>query len=523
MKKLWLISLGLLLSCNASQRTSDVANTPKSNYDPLPYAATILESDLKEMLFTFASDSFQGRNTGSPGQKMAANYIKERYKALLIPSAKSNGDYFQKVPLQGSRLPNVSLQINGTEYTIEEDFVTYEGPDYLTAEFSKIIYAGYGIETDNYSDYENLDVTGKVVLIKAGEPKKKDGTYVLSGTKKTTSKWSNIRKAFDSKIYLAKEKGAAGILFYDADNFKVLASQYSYRKNRNYGRIRLSKTDKNPFFYFFINGEIANSLYSEINSKSSQKALSAKLKAVFNGSEKPIDSENVIAWIKGSEKPDEYIVISAHLDHEGVKNGKIYNGADDDGSGTVAVLEIAEAFQKAAKDGNGPKRSVVFLHVTAEEKGLFGSEYYTKNPIFPLENTVANLNTDMIGRVDEKREGSRNYVYLIGSDRISTELHTISEEMNTKYTQLVLDYKYNDRKDRLRLYYRSDHYNFAKNNIPVIFYFNGLHKDYHKPTDTPDRIEYDLLAKRAKLIFHTAWELANRENRLVLDKLTQTN
>ena len=363
MKKLWLLALGILLSCNSTQRTSDAPKTQKSDYNPLPYAATILESELKEMLFTFASDSFQGRNTGAPGQKMAANYIKNRYEALNIPAAKSNGDYFQKVPLQGSRLPNVSLQINGKEYEIEKDFVTYEGPDYHTAEHSKIIYAGYGIETDIYSDYENLDVKGKVVLIKSGEPKRKDGTYVLSGTKKTTSKWSNIRKAFDSKILLAKEKGAAGILFYDADNFKMLASQYSYRKNQNYGRIRLSKTNDNTFFYFFINGKVANNLYPEINSRSSQKNLNAPIKAVFNGSEKPIESENVVAWIKGSEKPDEYIVVSAHLDHEGIKNGKIYNGADDDGSGTVAVLEIAEAFQKAVEDGNGPKRSVVFLRL----------------------------------------------------------------------------------------------------------------------------------------------------------------
>jgi Zn-dependent M28 family amino/carboxypeptidase len=233
-----------------------------------------------------------------------------------------------------------------------------------------------------------------------------------------------------------------------------------------------------------------------------------------------IMSENVAAFIKGSEKPDEIIVLSAHLDHVGVNDGEVYNGADDDGSGTIALLEIAEAFKMAENDGNGPKRSLLFLSVTGEEKGLLGSRYYTDmDPIFPLENTVANLNIDMIGRIDPKRtEGDRNYVYLIGSDKLSTDLHNISEEVNSKYANVELDYTYNDENDPNRFYYRSDHYNFAKNNIPVIFYFNGTHDDYHQASDTPDKIEYDLLANRARLVFYTAWEVANRDERIVVDK-----
>jgi len=230
------------------------------------------------------------------------------------------------------------------------------------------------------------------------------------------------------------------------------------------------------------------------------------------------DSENVVAYIKGSEKPDEFVVISAHYDHEGVKGNKIYNGADDDASGTAAVLQIAEAFQKAVKEGHGPKRSIVFLNVTGEEAGLFGSLYYTENPIFPLANTVANLNIDMVGRVDKKHEENPEFIYLIGADKLSRELHQISEAMNDKYVNLTLDYTYNDENDPNRFYYRSDHYNFAKNNIPIIFYFNGVHKDYHRPTDTADKIRYDLLQKRTKLVFHTAWELANRDKRIALDK-----
>jgi len=229
-------------------------------------------------------------------------------------------------------------------------------------------------------------------------------------------------------------------------------------------------------------------------------------------------SENVVAFIEGSEKPDEIIVISAHFDHVGQTGEEIFNGADDDGSGTVAIMKIAQAFQNAAKNGNGPKRSILFLHVTGEEKGLLGSAYYVKYPIFPLKNTVANLNIDMIGRVDEAHTNNPDFVYLIGSDKLSTELHEISEAINTKFTNLTLDYTYNDDNDPNRFYYRSDHYNFAKNNIPIIFYFNGTHEDYHRPSDTPDKINYEVLAKRTQLVFFTAWELANRNERIVVDK-----
>lgn len=238
---------------------------------------------------------------------------------------------------------------------------------------------------------------------------------------------------------------------------------------------------------------------------------------VLNVRGNSIETENVVAVIKGSEYPDEYIVISSHLDHVGVQGGEIHNGADDDGSGTVALLEIAEAFQTAAADGQGPKRSIVFLHVTGEEKGLLGSKYYTENPLYPLSQTMVNLNIDMVGRLDPKREDKDpRYVYLIGSDKLSLDLHEISEAVNQKHMQYNLDYTYNDDQDPNRFYYRSDHYNFAKNNIPVIFYFNGTHEDYHRPSDTPDKINYPILAERTQLIFYTAWELANRKEKITL-------
>ena len=230
------------------------------------------------------------------------------------------------------------------------------------------------------------------------------------------------------------------------------------------------------------------------------------------------DSENIWAYIEGSEKPDEILVISAHYDHVGIQNGEIYNGADDDGSGTVALLEMAKAFAKAKKEGHGPKRSILFLHVTGEEHGLHGSRYYSEHPLFPIANTIADINIDMIGRRDVEHSKTNNYVYVIGADRLSSDLHNAVVAQNDKYIKMDLDFKFNDPKDPNHFYERSDHYNFAKHGIPAVFFFNGVHEDYHGKDDIAEKIEYDALTKRTKLAFVVAWELANRENRPVVDK-----
>ena len=232
---------------------------------------------------------------------------------------------------------------------------------------------------------------------------------------------------------------------------------------------------------------------------------------------KYIKGENIIGYIEGTDLKDELLVITAHYDHLGTKEDSlIYNGADDNGSGTSSIMEIAQAFMLAKKEGNGPRRSVLIMPVSGEEKGLLGSKYYADNPIYPLENTIANLNVDMIGRIDDYHHNP-DYVYLIGSDRLSTELHQISEDVNKQYINLELDYKFNEEDDPNRYYYRSDHYNFAKNNIPVIFYFNGVHADYHKTSDTVDKIHFGKIQKISRYIFLTAWELANRNERPKLD------
>ena len=318
------------------------------------YSNSITEKDLQDLLYVYASDEFEGRNTGEPGQKLAVKFIRDFYKANDIDKAINTEDYFQK---------------------------------FL------------------------VDFTGRQVV---------SPDYIDIPTTKKKIDW--------------------------------------------------------------------------------------------------VKTENVAAIIKGSEKPDEYIILTAHLDHVGKKGDDIYNGADDDGSGSMVLLEIAQAFKLAVLDGNRPKRSIVILHVSAEEKGLLGSKYYVENPLFPLENTITNLNVDMIGRTDPTRDSNNdNYIYLIGTDRLSSLLHETSEKVNEKTVNLELDYRFNAWDDPNRFYFRSDHYNFAQYNIPVIFYFSGTHEDYHGPGDTADKIRYDLLTKRAKLIFHTAWEIANMEETIEVD------
>jgi hypothetical protein len=512
MKKTVLLASALLVffACQKPATKEDIVN----------YAGTITQDELKEHLYTYASDEFEGRDTGEEGQKKAVEYLKQQYEGLGISSV-IEGNYFQNVPLNMVNTPEVNINVNGKAFNYFDDFISLTPAETGKISESEVVYAGYGIDDEKYSDYTDLDVAGKVVIVKSGEPKDKDGNNIISGEKKA-SKWSNGRQALRSKEEAAKENGAKALFFVDEGLFQSYSGYF--KRRRDAGRSsRLSLPPKEAgeeIYYFLISEKMGQALVKNIKKSEKTATVATKLDMQFTSSTTPKPSENVAAIIKGSEKPEEYVIISSHLDHVGTNDkGEVYNGADDDGSGTVAILEIAEAFKTAAEKGHGPKRSVIFLNVTGEEKGLLGSRYYTDyQPLVPLENTVANLNIDMVGRIDPKRKGDRNYIYLIGSDKLSTELHEISETVNNEFMNIELDYTYNDENDPNRFYYRSDHYNFVKNNIPIIFYFNGTHDDYHKISDTPDKINYDLLENRARLVFHTAWELANREERIKVDK-----
>ena len=273
-------------------------------------------------------------------------------------------------------------------------------------------------------------------------------------------------------------------------------------------------------------GTSLEKLRAAVEKKTVRKIKPANVQYKLSAEVTTVPTENVLGLLEGTDKKDEIVLVTAHYDHIGINpsgtGDVINNGADDDGSGTVAVMELARVFTEAKKQGNGPRRSILFMLVTGEESGLLGSEFYARHPVFSLSSTIANLNIDMIGRRDPQHNDGKPYVYVIGADKLSSELNEVSERMNATYTKLDFDYIYNDPDHPDRLYYRSDHWNFAKRNVPIIFYFDGIHEDYHRVSDEVSKIDFELLRTRTQCVFYTAWELANRDQRIAIDKSTST-
>lgn len=522
-------ALVFIASCLAINSVAQMDRTDELlDSTAIMYASTITADELKAHLSVLASDEYEGRETGLKGQKMAADYISEYFKSIGIdPCVK--GSYYQQFPLKTESSTSSTMTLLGENHAFAEDFFFWPGFDAVKMDIDEVVFLGYGIEDENYSDYSGVDVMGKTIMIMEGEPFDGEGNSYLTGSDEI-SEWS---RDWQLKRDLAQEKGASCVIVvkkgYDKYIGRVKYYLQSSGMRLDYSEARGEKVLPT----FFIRPELAKTIIEngkgkdleKVRSKISKKGKSINMNLPTDlviDAQRSVEkflSENVLAYIEGSDPKlkDELIVITAHYDHVGIKNGEVHNGADDDGSGTCTALELAEAFKKAKDDGNGTRRSILVMTVSGEEKGLLGSEWYSEYPIFPLENTVSNLNVDMIGRVDEKHADDENYIYLIGSDKLSTELHAISEEANSTYTKLALDYTFNDPDDPNRFYYRSDHYNFAKHGIPVIFYFSGVHEDYHKPGDDVEKILFDKTAKIGRLIFHTAWELANRDDRIVVD------
>ena len=488
------------------------------------YQKTISADELKNHLMILASDEYEGRETGKIGQKKAADYIAKYYFShqLTGPVTTNPNPYFQPIDFTGKFVSDVAIESPSAKLTFGEDFISRSLSN-LKVENLETVFVGYGIEKENYNDFENINVEGKGIIILNGTPLDKNGNPLFDDL---PSGWQRLRalgqknpqfiitveetqELADNRIQLMKDAVRSPRLSLGENDDRI-----SSMPSINMGPESLAK----------LLGISVEDFEKTINKKKKKAKpmgglFSTSVNLAFDYSGTTVTSENILAYLEGTDLKDEVLVITSHYDHIG-KNGKeINNGADDDGSGTVAVLEIAQAFVQAAQDGYKPRRSILFMNFTGEEKGLLGSKYYADKPVFPLDKTIANLNIDMVGRVDEPHADNPNFVYIIGSNMLSSELHQISEKCAATYQpEIDLDYTYNSKDDPQRFYYRSDHYNFAKNNIPIIFYFNGTHEDYHRPTDTPDKINYDILANRTRLIFATAWELANRNNPPLVDQ-----
>jgi hypothetical protein len=518
---------------DAATTTAPMAAGAASATDySLPYAASITPEGLKTDLDVLASDAYEGRETGKKGQKMAADYIAKAFAAdgLAGPVKGSDNPYLQHFTMNRVSMdPASTIQVGGKTYTQGKDFYVLLPGGLLSATAPlKPTFAGYGIKEDNYSDATPAPGSDLVILL--GQPLNKTGqpllgatsAYGASGIPALSARTSALRAARPKSVFLVAPTAAA--FAQTPKDYAQLLGQEQLEFTDQPAQSGLGIVLVSPALGAALLGTTPAGLTKyEKGVAAAGKPMAGEFKPASTSvqlkqKKEPFTTENVLGYLEGTDKKDEVVVVSAHYDHLGIKDGVVFNGADDDGSGTVSVLAMARAFTQAKKDGHGPRRSLLFLANVGEEEGLLGSQYYTDHPIFPLANTVTDLNIDMVGRVDSLHQGKGDYLYLVGDDRLSQELHTLSEATNQQYQPIALDYKYNAPDDPEHIYERSDHYNFAKHNVPIIFYTSGLHPQYHKATDDVALIDFPVMARRDQLIFHTAWAVANRDQRIMVDE-----
>lgn len=499
MKNLLFAALCLFASKTLSAQVDSLA---------LRYAGTITAEELHQHLTILASDAYMGRDTGKEGQKMAATYLKSEFVQAGIPPVPApdpsviTEGYFQPYDLIEDKAGSIAIEGGGRMLTYKKELVYFN--EVLTSDvpITEVLYLG------DAQKLPKQGITGRAVLVDA------------SGIGQGSDVMALLRKRLD----VVRSGNPSLILISVPALSTVMDGMHLPGTSlRLADQVKTATTAGSSAQMIMVDEAAMSTLLQSMNmAKLARKRKARTIPLVCTVRATPgtkrITAENVLAFIEGTDKKDEIVVITAHYDHIGVENGVVYNGADDDGTGTVALIEIAEAFAKAKAEGHGPRRSVLVMPVSGEEKGLLGSRYYSDHPVFPLENTVADLNIDMIGRTDSAHATSAPYVYIIGSDRLSTELHAANERANTNYAKLDLDYRYNAESDPNRFYYRSDHYNFARKGVPSIFYFSGVHEDYHQPGDDVEKIQFDLLHQRALLVFHTAWILSGLENRPAVDR-----
>ena len=521
MNALRVIAVFLILSISAGMESHAQISIEKDSLS-VHYAQLWDIKRIRKHLSVLCADSLEGRETAKRGQRLAAAYIREQLINTGLKAGVNDTGYVQQFPLLEIEQQEAWVRMGKDTLRNFEDFYSFSFLLDTLISFDEVKFLGYGIMDENYDNYGTQDVRGKAILIANGEPM--DGkNYRLSNSILPTL-WSD---GYDAKIELARSKGAS-VLFIVQDYFDLHLPKVTNYLQKPKVKLRIPNSDVLPVVFippsrvdeFFGEGSY-ELLQAELAEGKEQFSLRKNEEMSFRmkKSVKRLWSHNLMAHIPGSVNPDEHVILTAHYDHLGRRGEDIFYGADDNGSGTSALMEIARCMQQAFDDGIRFNRSISFLFFSGEEKGLLGSDFYTQYPMVKLENTVANLNVDMIGRRDASRPGGLNdYIYLIGSDRLSKELHELSEAVNETYVGLELDYKFNDESDPQRLYYRSDHFNFAKHRIPVIFYFKGLHEDYHKGGDRPEKIQHGSLQQAGRLIFHTAWTIANLDRRIEVDE-----
>jgi len=479
-------------------------------------ASTVSVERLKKNLYYLASEKLEGRVMGSKGDTLASEYVIDCFKENDLVAPYNNGtSYFQTVNAYKKNLLQSELIIGDKKYENWNGWgFGMRNAETVRLDNIPVVFAGYGIENPLYNDFANIDVKGKAVLLLAGQPQDSTGTYLLSGTKQAA--------IISSYQNLFREKGAVLILLY---NNKFAPESLLQRKSSFQTVYKIPFLQQNNLPVLILSDERVNELLAT-SSKSIKSLLQDISKTLrpqsFDinttiGCHIQIDiteekAPNVIGVIKGTDSAADCIILSAHHDHVGRDGNDIYYGAVDNASGTVAIMEIATLMNKAIEKGIRPKRTIIFASYTGEEKGLLGSYHFATNPLFPIEKTRAVINIDMMGRVDTFYSGKRadsNYAYILVVDSLNRGLRKALYTANEKLGKLKLDTYYEQPQYMQRRLMGSDQYPFYIKGVPFIRIDCGFSKDYHQPTDTPDKINYELLSNQIKLAFLTTWNIAN--------------
>lgn len=486
---------------------------------------------LQSNLEVLASDIFEGRETATRGEQLAALFISNELTKYGVKPFGDDETYFQFFNLMVTSVePESKVTIinnigSSKVLKLGDDFIFLKrqmSSDKYNGNESSIVFAGYGITAEdyNYDDYNGIDVKGKVVLIQSGIPTIHDNEFSKNDEKKYSER--------SYKYNNARQNGAVGIFVIPAG---MILNYWGLIKKRalspSVSLLNNDEKDEDAIPVVYLSEESVNDLLldeklsfdeileaSENNKPLKGFDLNKKIIINYKTNSEIKEARNVIGIIEGTDEQlkNEYIVLSAHYDHEGIVKGEIYNGADDNGSGTVAILEAGRRLALLKEN----KRSIILAFHTGEEKGLLGSEYLTENSDF-MSDVVSNINIDMVGREDTES------IYCIGSGKLSTELYDLVEKVNSETVKLELDYTFDDPNDPNKYYYRSDHYNYAKQNIPIVFFYDHMTEDYHKPTDDVDKINFEKLEKVTTLITELALRIANLDHKLKLDKKEKEN
>lgn len=533
--------LTFILPSAALAQTAAVKITPQER----KMAEMITAAQLRDYLYYVASDEMGGRDTPSAGLDLTAKFIGTLLSRWGFKPAGDDGTFFQKMYVRRDTVDTEKsyIEVGGNRFKYADGFYRFTSPK-SEVPSAPIVFAkdGWVIKSKNINAFEGLDVKGKVVAF-YGEGQPNQGIIPLPAGVTPADLKGERGVDWSDGITYAVQNGAAGVIILPSKFFRDNWAQVGQFFGRGGSFVEKLQDGPRgggglnmPIPGFLVSektaeaifaGETANPLTGEV---AKGFDLGKQFSAEISVKAERLPTQNVVAIWEGSDPKlkNEMVAIGAHYDHVGTNpnakgDDKIWNGADDDGSGTVAVLSIAETLAKAPVR---PKRSVLFVWHAGEEKGLWGSAYFNKFPTVDIKNVIAQLNIDMIGRskkVDDtnprnKELSGENGIYVIGSEMMSSTLGAITKQTNDSYLKLGYDYKYDDPKDPNRFFFRSDHFNYAQNGIPIVFWFDGEHEDYHGAGDSPDKIDYAKMEKVTRTIFLTLWELTDLKERPKIDK-----